>query len=520
MMAFWWLSATVNLEYGLLALFVSLVAAAVAPSGRECLKMGSLKCKVLALLSALGVCWGAYAGWNTASKEGRMQQMLPLVPMALDLISMACTVLSIWFVYVCLIWLYSRMADVFAELGTFRNLRFRELLIYAVLFLLVLCLVTGTFLQTDVVYGTEYNFDNVYTSDSSSLVKENVYLTLDHGENDIRQPLFAVFAAPFMGLPNLIVELLSPSAPVRAVIFNTAQLLLLFVTIFLLARMMKLSEGKRICFMLFACSSYTCLLFELMMEQYIVACFWLVFFLYLTAEGKQPNRLALWGAGGSLLTSMILIPFMSKKNPFKTFKDWFVDMVRYGLEFVAVIFLFFRYDVLFQLGQQAAGISGYTGSSVTFADKVFQYTHFVRNCLLAPVAGVDFTTVDHVSWKQEPVTGICILGVVIIALAILSAVVNRKKKSSLLAAYWVGFSMLLLLVMGWGTAENGLILYALYFGWAFFQLLFQLLEWVAEKLGAAWLVPVGSLGAAAAMLAVNLPAILELVNFGITYYPV
>ena len=34
----------------------------------------------------------------------------------------------------------------------------------------------------------------------------------------------------------------------------------------------------------------------------------------------------------------------------------------------------------------------------------------------------------------------------------------------------------MLIILGWGTKENGLILYSLYFGWAYFVLIFQLLN--------------------------------------------
>ena len=105
-------------------------------------------------------------------------------------------------------------------------------------------------------------------------------------------------------------------------------------------------------------------------------------------------------------------------------------------------------------------------------------------------------------------------------LAIVSAVLNRDKKSSLLSAGWVAFSVVMLLGLGWGTQENGLILYALYFGWAFLVLLFQLVEKTEDKLNIKFLVPVFSIGCTVVLAVVNIPAILEIVNFAITYFPV
>ena len=81
------------------------------------------------------------------------------------------------------------------------------------------------------------------------------------------------------------------------------------------------------------------------------------------------------------------------------------------------------------------------------------------------------------------------------------------------------FSVVIMLVMGWGTTENGLILYALYFSWPFFCLLFQLVEKIGEKLHVPYLLPAVSVIAIAVLWAVNIPAILELFQFAVTYYP-
>ena len=78
----------------------------------------------------------------------------------------------------------------------------------------------------------------------------------------------------------------------------------------------------------------------------------------------------------------------------------------------------------------------------------------------------------------------------------------------------------MLLGLGCGTKENGLILNALYFGWAFLVLLFQLVEKIESKLNIKFLIPVVTMVAVIALLVINIPAILEMVNFAIIYYPV
>ena len=241
--------------------------------------------------------------------------------------------------------------------------------------------------------------------------------------------------------------------------------------------------------------------------------------MYLISEKQRPDRIAIWAAGGTMLTSLILVPFMSEKNPISNIKEWFVDMVKYGLEFIAVMLVFCRFDVIFNLTSKISVLSDFTGRSMTMMDKVCQYTAFIRNCFIAPDAGVNTTAVAHISWQLNPVTSINLVGVVILLLVIISAVWNKEKRCSLLAGGWVAFSVVILLGVGWGTKENGLILYSLYFGWAFMVLLFQLIEKIENRFNIKFLTPVLSIGSAVALAVFNIPAIMEMVNFGITYFP-
>ena len=73
--------------------------------------------------------------------------------------------------------------------------------------------------------------------------------------------------------------------------------------------------------------------------------------------------------------------------------------------------------------------------------------------------------------------------------------------------------------MGWGTSENGLILYGLYFGWAFLALLMQLVKTIENRLNVGYLTPAVCVAGAIALAVVNIPAILEMVQFAITHYP-
>lgn len=374
------------------------------------------------------------------------------------------------------------------------------------------------FLQTRAFYSTKYYYDIIYTSDSNYLFRSNTYLTLLNPENDLRQPLFAVFSAPFTGLPYFIARLLHVSVPLQAVLVNMAQVLMLLTANFMLAKAMKLKSTGRICFMLVSSSTYTFLLFVLMMEQYITAYFWLILCIYLLSEKRKLERLAFWGAGGSLLTSMILLPLMSDKNPFRNLKAWIGDLIQYGLEFILVLGIFARFDVIYSVFSKITALNSFAGGSLTFGEKFQQYTVFIANCFFAPDAGINPNMNGITSWQLNPVTALSAAGLIILILVAVSAFLNRKVISRL-SDGWILYSALLLVIVGWGTKENGLILYSLYFGWPFLVLLFQLAERIGKMLKLKYFVPIISLCCTFCLLYVNIPAILQMIDFGIAYFP-
>lgn len=525
--AFFCLNASLTLGYfiGILIAFIfSLIIFSKESSIWTLIKSEHIGVQVLVGLTAMGICWAGqercYKMWSFSSQIQAIESMAPFSVDIPACMSVVGAVVAFIFVYYFVLQFWNNIKRIALTTKVFTGIRTAEVTIYIILLLIMLVLVTFAFLQTEAFYGTDHPYDIIYTSDSPSLVKGNVFLSLAHAENDIRQPLFAVFTAPFLGIPYLIGRLFGTSASVQAMLMNYAQIVMLFAANFMLTRVMKLTSMKRVCFMLLTCCTYTHLLFTLMMEQYIIAYFWLILCIYLICEKAQSKRIAFLGASGTLLTSIILLPLISKKAPLHNFKAWLLDTIRYGFEFIAVLLAFCRFDVIYYSMAKFYQFSKFTGKTVTFADKIHQYTGFIRNCFYAPNAGINHTAVDHVSWQMNSMTGVSIVGVVILALVIISAILNRDKISSLLAAGWVGYSIIMLFVLGWGTQENGLILYSLYFGWAFLVLLFQLVEKIESKLNLKFLLPIVSIGCAVTLAVVNIPAILDMVNFAITYYPV
>lgn len=516
--AFFGLSTSLTIEYMIsltISFFIATIVATQVYSMWEYSQKNSILLRSFSMVTAVGICIAGqeyvYADLSLSLSEQFMH--------GFHIISILCAIIAVPFVYICVIVFWRKLIDIYKKLNIFSDITRVEYVVYTFTLLVMLIFITISFFKTQAFYGSEIGYDVIYTSDSSVLVKWNAYMALAHSENDLRQPLFAVFSAPFVGAPYLLSKLIGASTTVTAVLLNSIQIFMLFVSNFTIAKMLKLNPMKRICFMLLILCTYTQLLFSLMMEQYIFAYFWIVIYIYAINEHKQSERILLWGSGGTLLTSMILLPFMPLNSPSKDFKLWIRNIIKYGIEFVVVIIAFCRFDVIYNSVNKISQLSRFTGENVTIENKVYQYTEFVRNCFISPKAGIDTYTYNHTSWQMNMVDSISVIGVIVLLIVIVSAILNYKKKSSLLCIGWIVFSAIMLMVLGWGTTENGLILYSLYFGWAFFVLVFQLVEKIEDIIGFKFLISTVTICISFVLLSYNIPAIIEMLRFAIAYYP-
>lgn len=478
------------------------IANRISPLWRFCWKDSPLWV-LFCSLSAIGICLFQQKGWRAIAPEtGPGGTVLAIV--------------AYFFVFVCIsgFWRWFRQAI----RGLFQDVTWGEWVFYGGLLLVLLGIVTAVFLRTDAFYGTNYPYDIVYTSDSHILVQNNAYLWISNDQNDLRQPLFAVFSAPFLGLSYLISTLFSAPAPVNALLMNYPQILLLFLANFLLAKMLGLSGWKRAGVMLLLTFAYPTLLFSFMMEQYILAYFFLIFFLY-SVLANQPDAVSFCGAGGTLLTSVITLPLMSGKNPRLDWNGWFQDVLNSLIRFVIFLLAFSRLDIILNAAGSLAELKRFAGEALSLFAKLCQYTAFVSGCLWAPAAQVAENAWGNISWQLAQAQTLNIAGIGILLLCVLSVALNRRDSLSCFAGFWVAFSALVLLVAGWGTQENGLILYSLYFGWTFPVLLYRLAERVGAMLSIPCLAGISSIIGSAILLAINAPAMAELIAFAMDAYP-
>ena len=118
--------------------------------------------------------------------------------------------------------------------------------------------------------------------------------------------------------------------------------------------------------------------------------------------------------------------------------------------------------------------------------------------------------------NQANNTNVNIFGIAVLIIVFLGFILNKKDSFSKICFAWVLFSIVLLVIFGYGAFENGFILYAYYFSWAFVCLLFKFFETVLQKwpkvkntIYVLAIIPVA---------VINFYGIYQLIEFGLQYY--
>lgn len=322
------------------------------------------------------------------------------------------------------------------------------------------------------VNGFRFDFDLIYSADSGYLVGEDVYRNVGATQNDIRQPLFGIFALPFATVAWALSKILFFLPNGYLLISQIIQTVLYLSMLVLLSRMVCRGRVEKILFLLVMCVSFPVIIFVLTAEQYLFAVSWLLLLIYVQEEPEE-QTFAFTAATGSLLTSGLLFPLVTWDRDFKTFVK--KSFLLCG-GFILMLILSGRLTTFLDIPGYIAGYAPYTGVDVDPLYKLRQFVNFAGACLVSPPSGADFTTYSHVSWQMLPVTGWSPVGIAVLVLAVLGAAVSPKDRITKISALWMAFSLLLLGIVGWGTVDNGLTLYTLYFGWAYVAMIFRLTE--------------------------------------------
>lgn len=313
-------------------------------------------------------------------------------------------------------------------------------------------------------------YDVIYTSDSGAITYEDAFFNVSYAENDIRQPLFGIFSLPFSIIGKFIAEILFfvPERYDYVSAMTFIQFVLLSVSTILISRMLKLKEEDKKYFYLLFSISFSYMIFSIILEQYVIGLFYLILTCYCFYEKKlKPNYLYV-GAVGTMLTSGIVFPLISK---IKNLKKYIIDAFKCLAVFLSVLTVGGQFPQIFLMFTNFNSLTSTFAKKMGFIDKFYQFINFVKGILIAP-KGKIVEVLNHPSYQLVEVKNIMIIGVFILLIVIVSYILNRKNKFANFCILWVIFSAILLLFIGWGTSENGLILYSLYFAFAYLSLFY------------------------------------------------
>lgn len=194
-----------------------------------------------------------------------------------------------------------------------------------------MCLFTTAFINPNGRY------DVIYTADQGILMSNDVYMNFSHSENDIRQPLFGVFAYPFGLLAHFFSDLLFfvPNELGYGVLIVSIQFLLTTISTIMLGRLLKLNDSYKKYFYALFSVSFPYLLFNLILEQYAIALFYLILTIYIFFNYDGVNYSYVVSTG-TLLTSGILFPLISKA---RTIKEKVRDICKCFGAFISILII-------------------------------------------------------------------------------------------------------------------------------------------------------------------------------------
>ncbi len=425
-----------------------------------------------------------------------------------------CVVLSLWLIPALYGLVYAFFNGLLRRLRLiFSRMTRTDRLFWCVGWVLAAAGLVWLFLSSSAFYGAPVEQDAVdvlYTSDSGYLYQQNVYIHVNAGENDIRQPLFGVFALP-LSAPLWQLSRLLPY-PAYPLLMGVLQAGMLLVCLVLLRQMLGIDGLLPL---LCLAALYPVLLFGLMQEQYVFAMLWLMLLVDAHLHGEGDRGWLFGAAAGSMLTSSAFLPLCAD---WRSWKESLTQMLRALAVFLAMWMIFGRFGGLLDLTRSLSWLTDNFvrgDAPLSLLDKLRQYTWFVRSCFAAPEAVLESDRHGYITWQQAPVDGFSLWGALLLALCCAGFWLCRRQRLAQIAGGWGLCSLALLGIIGYGAVENGMVLYTLYFGWAW---------WCLLGLGLKRLLPPKGLQIAlAALLAcllwLNVPAMAALCRFGITYYP-
>jgi len=287
----------------------------------------------------------------------------------------------------------------------------------------------------------------------------------------------------------------------------------------LMARMCNISGGSKKYFLALYTISYPFLVFSIPLERYILPTFCVILLMYICIYVPKAKFVAALAAAGTLTTSIVVLPFVAYNRKIKT---WFFNFFKLGGGLVAICILCGMLPIIYNPIQSVLGTLDSFAGGVSTEQKALQFINFVGSVFIQPETAFRYRmcpidNIEFITYALAPPAFINWIAVLLILLSIVGFILNRKLRFAQMSFLWAIFAFFVLFVMGWQARENEMFLSALYFGWAFFVLVFMFFEKLLEKQRTIKYVVYSVM--LVVMAIININGIIELVQFGIEHYP-
>ncbi|MCL1949867.1 MAG: hypothetical protein FWF59_09065 [Turicibacter sp.] len=327
-----------------------------------------------------------------------------------------------------------------------------------------------------------------------------------------RQPLFSLFSfplvAPLYGLGNLF-----PWIPnLYPTLVMGLQYILGFLSGLMIYHMVKKELQHPRLFLVFYLTTYTMVIFPLILERFLFGLFYLIMLVYLHYFNKGKD-MAWLGAVGTNVISLLMAGVLFDWGSKQSWKSHVIHSLKRVQMLLALMVFFGRLGIFFYDGA-VYDSARWLMPDVSFSNQLMQFSEFVYGSIVFPETVIGIRGIPR--YEQRIVTEFNILGLLFILMSIWSVIKNPASFFVRICAFWLLVSFILFGILGWAVDQHNLLLFSPLFSFSYTYLIFLFFQQLLSRV--KWSGPVLA-ALIFGLAAYNLAGLFDLLEFAITYYP-
>ncbi len=318
--------------------------------------------------------------------------------------------------------------------------------------------------RNDAFFGLDTYF---YTS--------NIFNTWK-AETDFRHYLMIIVQYPILVVPYLVQLLFPVPQVVISLIYQFEQIFLLAIIAILVKRMFAMHGVRNpMVSTVVLMTAFSIICNTLTAEKFIISLFYIVLTLYFTMNNSDFKWLFFVMAVGALTTNVFLIFIVLFYNK-TTMKKFITEAAAACFIYLMFIVIFGYVERVLDCPNQIKWMLRYSSleKEISFVDKIYQFFIFIAALFTFP----PYRITQFNSYMQANVSfnAYVVVGMIILAICLVSVILNRKNKLARLCLYWIVFMFALLVLLGWGSSANEMFIYSSIFVIPVFALLVLFFE--------------------------------------------